>query len=141
MPQDFPIVSTRLIIAQWKQYSKSENYSPDNPVIALRFKSGKLHVTCQVGMQKEVLYEQTEEIRNEWLDFQFHIRFSRGENGRIKAWLNDNFSSDLYWSMDKRKMNSNVRKPSPLEPDLRIESDVRSAVLFYQFREFLSYRL
>jgi len=89
IPQDFPIVATRLIIAQWKQYRKSESYSVDNPVIAMRYQSGKLRIESKVGMQKTVLCEQTEELRNKWLDFKFHIRFSRGENGHIKVWMNE----------------------------------------------------
>lgn len=93
-PQDFPIVPTRLILAQWKQYSKSENFRVDNPVIALRYQSGKLRLTCQIGEDKTVLYELKEDIRNKWLDFKFRLRFSTGENGLIKAWLNGNVIAD-----------------------------------------------
>jgi hypothetical protein len=89
LPRDFPIVSSRLVIAQWKQYSESENFSVNNPVIALRYKSGKLRITCQVEEDKIDLYKQKVDIRNKWLDFKFHIRFSTKENGRIKAWMNE----------------------------------------------------
>jgi hypothetical protein len=89
LPQDFPIVPTRLVIAQWKQDCKSENCHPENPVIALHYESGELKVTLQVGPKKITLYSQTEGIVNNWLDFRFEILFSRDQHGRIKAWLND----------------------------------------------------
>lgn len=89
MPEDFPVVPTRLVIAQWKQYSESEDFSVDNPVIGVRYQSGALRVTLQIGIKKTVLFEQTDEIRNRWLDFKFNIRFSRRENGHLKIWMND----------------------------------------------------
>lgn len=89
LPRDFPITTVRLIIAQWKQYCKSGNCDPANPVIAMRYMYGRLSVECKTGMKKEILYEQAEEIRNKWLDFKFNIRFSRGRNGRIETWLNN----------------------------------------------------
>ena len=89
LPQDFPIVPNRLIIAQWKQDCKSGDCDPGNPVVVLRYESGELKVTLQVGPKKVTLYNQTEGILNNWLDFRFQIRFSRNQQGRIKAWLND----------------------------------------------------
>jgi hypothetical protein len=89
LPQDFPIVPTRLVIAQWKQDCKSGDCNPENPVMALRYESGELKVALQVGPQKITLYSQKEGIVNNWLDFRFQILFSRDQHGRIKAWLND----------------------------------------------------
>jgi hypothetical protein len=89
LPQDFPIVPTRLVIAQWKQDCKSGDCIPENPVIALHYESGELNVTLQVGPKKIALYSRTEGIVNNWLDFRFEILFSRDQHGRIKAWLND----------------------------------------------------
>jgi hypothetical protein len=89
LPPDFPIVSTRLVIAQWKQDCKSGNCNPNNPVIALRYQSGQFFVTLQVGPDRTILYTQTDSILNKWLDFKFNIRFSRKPDGIIKAWLND----------------------------------------------------
>lgn len=94
LPKDFPIVSSRLVIAQWKQYSESENFSVGNPVIALRYKAGVLRLTCQVEKDKTDLYKQQVDIRNKWLDFRFHIRFSTRENGRIEAWMNEQKIAD-----------------------------------------------
>lgn len=89
LPPDFPIAPTRLVIAQWKQDCQSGDCNPNNPVIALRYASGEFFVTLQVGPNKTTLYSQKESIINQWLDFKFHIRFSRNRDGGIKAWLND----------------------------------------------------
>jgi hypothetical protein len=62
---------------------------PDHPVLAVRFESGELFVTKQTGRKRETLYRAGEDIRNRWLDFRFHVRFSRSQNGRIKAWRGD----------------------------------------------------
>jgi hypothetical protein len=89
LPPDFPIDPTRLVLAQWKQDCQSGNCDPNNPVIALRYSSGKFYVTLQVGPNQTILYTQNDSIINQWLDFKFHIRFSRNQDGGIKAWLNN----------------------------------------------------
>lgn len=89
LPEDFPIVPTRLVIAQWKQNCEGGNCDPNNPVIALRFESGEFRITLQSGPQKTILFSQTETILNRWLDFRFWIRFSRDQDGKIMAWLNN----------------------------------------------------
>ncbi len=86
---DFPIVPTRLVIAQWKQDCKSGKCNPANPIIAMRYSSGGLNITLQTGPEKIILYSQTDDIRKQWLDFKFKIRFSRQHNGFIFASLND----------------------------------------------------
>jgi hypothetical protein len=88
LPQDFPIVPTRLIIAQWKQYCPSGTCSPDNPVLALRYQAGEFRVTLHRGPKTQTLFRTRDEIRGRWLDFTFLIRFSRRDHGRIKASLN-----------------------------------------------------
>ena len=88
LPDSFPSVPTRLVIAQWKQDCQSDDCNPDNPVIALRYASGKFFVTLQVGPNLIVLYSREESILNQWQDFKFHIRFSRKHDGGIKAWQN-----------------------------------------------------
>jgi Polysaccharide lyase len=45
IPDSFPIVPTRLIIAQWKQKCPAKSCSDDSPVLAIRFQSGKLMIT------------------------------------------------------------------------------------------------
>jgi hypothetical protein len=88
LPPDFPIVPTRLVIAQWKQDCKSDNCDPDNPVIALRYVSGKFFITLQTEPELSLLYSREDSILNRWLDFKFRIKFSRTRNGNIKVWLN-----------------------------------------------------
>jgi len=88
LPSDFPIVKTRLVIAQWKHNCQSGNCDPDNPVIALRFVSGELCVTLQTGPEKRTLYKVSEDVLNKWMDFKFQIRFTRSQNGIINATLN-----------------------------------------------------
>jgi hypothetical protein len=89
VPSEFPIVSTRLVIAQWKQYCPVAECTPDNPTLAIRYQSGELFIALQVTAEKEVLYRTRDDIRNRWLDFRFQIRFSRSQSGQIKAWLGD----------------------------------------------------
>ncbi|MGD0016393.1 MAG: polysaccharide lyase [Verrucomicrobiia bacterium] len=90
IPTDFPIVPTRLVIAQWKQYCpKGGNCSDNSPVLAIRYISGVLKITQNIGKNQTTLYKEKGEFRNRWLDFKFQIRFSTNENGRIRAWLGD----------------------------------------------------
>jgi hypothetical protein len=87
LPPDFPIVPTRLVIAQWKQDCKSGNCDPNSPVIALRYVSGKFYITLQTEPKQITLFSQKETILNKWMDFKFQVRFSRSQDGGIKAWL------------------------------------------------------
>jgi hypothetical protein len=90
LPAGFPIVPTRLVIAQWKQECERDSCKPDNPIIALRYSSGELNITLQTGPEKIALYNTTDDIRSEWLDFRFKIHFSRQQQGFITAFLNGN---------------------------------------------------
>jgi Polysaccharide lyase len=93
LPQGFPIVPTRLVIAQWKQFCPAGECTPDNPVLAIRYEAGELFIAKQVGEKKQILY-RTRDVQNRWLDFRFEIRFSRGDRGRIRAWLGDSMIID-----------------------------------------------
>ena len=89
-PTNFPIVPTRLVIAQWKQYCGSDSLPCDDnsPVFKLRYASGKLKFVHQTGPHDTTLFETTEDLRGKWTDFRFQTRFTTGTNGLIKAWLN-----------------------------------------------------
>jgi hypothetical protein len=89
IPADFPIVPTRLVIAQWKQGCIHEQCSDDSPVLALRYAGGKLQITIQTGPHREVYYETGKDIRNRWTNFRLQTKFSRTSNGLVKAWIND----------------------------------------------------
>jgi hypothetical protein len=71
LPNDFPVVPIRLVVAQWKQSCGSGSCDPGNPVIALRYESGEFQITLQTGPKKETLFTLLKDIRNEWMDFRF----------------------------------------------------------------------
>jgi hypothetical protein len=88
LPEDFLVVPTRLVLAQWKQYDTKHTALVDNPVVAVRYAGGELSVTLQTSREKQTLYRTTEDIRGRWLDFVFHLRFTCAPEGLIRAWLN-----------------------------------------------------
>jgi hypothetical protein len=92
LPADFPIVPTRLVLAQWKQYCNGrEACSDDSPIVAVRYSSGILPITRQAGPHREPLYETRERIPGRWLDYRFQLRFSRRDNGIVRAWSGGRF--------------------------------------------------
>ena len=89
IPADFPIVPTRLVIAQWKQDCQGRpNCSNDAPVVAVRYVSGALRITHQTGPHRTTLFETSDNMRGKWTDFRFRIRFSLQASGLLEAWLN-----------------------------------------------------
>jgi hypothetical protein len=88
VPADFPIVPTRLVLAQWKQLCEWGDCRPDNPVLAVRYQDGRLFLTRQDDRAKSILYSTRQEIRGRWLDFRLETRFSHEQDGQIDAWLN-----------------------------------------------------
>jgi hypothetical protein len=89
-PETFPIVPTRLVVAQWKQYCPESGLcSDDSPVLAIRYVSGVLRVTQDIGRKHTVLCAETGEFRGRWLDFRLWARFSPGADGKVKVWLDD----------------------------------------------------
>jgi hypothetical protein len=88
LPGDFPVVPTRLVLAQWKQLCEWTRCRPQNPVLAIRYQNGELQVTRQDELGKSILYSTKQEIRGRWLDFRVEVHFSPGTDGRIDAWLN-----------------------------------------------------
>jgi len=107
LPDSFPIVPVRLVIAQWKQNCpKGLPCNKYSPVLAIRYVSGKLFVTLQTtDKTRNVLWETDKEIRGGWLDFKFQIRFSRQDDGEIVVFLN----SDKI--VDYRGVTSYAEKP------------------------------
>lgn len=112
LPETFPIVPTRLVIAQWKQYCPSgQACSDDSPVVAIRYQSGNLFITLQTDSGRVTLYTMKDEIRNRWLDFKFQIRFSKDSNGEILAFLNDkeiiHFNGIVSYSENRGYLSKN----------------------------------
>ena len=90
LPQSFPIVSARLVIAQWKQNCPhGAACSDDSPVVAIRYVAGELYITLRTDSGAITLYKTDDEVRNQWLDFKFQILFSKQSDGEIKAFLNN----------------------------------------------------
>jgi hypothetical protein len=92
LPEDFPVVNRRLVIAQWKQYCQGGDTalcSDDSPVLAIRYVAGGLYITLQTDSGVNKLYKLNDEIRNRWLDFKFQIRFSIQNDGEVRTFLND----------------------------------------------------
>ena len=92
-PKDFPIVPTRLVIAQWKQYchgvleKATTPCSDDSPVLALRYISGELRITQDINKKFVMLYREKSDFRGRWLDLRVQARFTPSANGRVKVWL------------------------------------------------------
>lgn len=89
IPDSFPIVSTRLIIAQWKQQCPLVECSDNSPILAIRYQSGKLFITLNSDSGRRRLFELSNDCRNRWLDFKFQITFSQQSDGEVDAFLND----------------------------------------------------
>lgn len=94
VPRDFPIVSTRLVLAQWKQRCLQDACTPDNPTLAVRYQNGELSITHQTTAERHTLYRTEADIRERWLDFRFRLRFSHGTSGLVRAWLGDELIVD-----------------------------------------------
>jgi hypothetical protein len=88
LPADFPIVPTRLVLAQWKQYCNGQpQCDDDSPVVALRYSSGRLQITQNVGRHGRALFETSTDLRGLWTDYRFQLRFTPGGDGFIRAWI------------------------------------------------------
>jgi hypothetical protein len=113
IPTDFPIVPTRLVIAQWKQYCpRGGRCSDDSPVVAMRYVSGVLRIIHQIGRHQTTFFETSENLRGKWTDFKFRICFSTGENGRVEAWLNAKQVVD-YAGVNAYAENATTSYPNP----------------------------
>lgn len=86
LPKDFPQTSERLVIAQWRQLCMGP-CSPDNPILALRYESGRLQVTRNDEHGKTLLYQGNDDVRGRWVDFRFITRWERTPEGVVDATL------------------------------------------------------
>ena len=75
LPQEIPLTSERLVIAQWKQLCEARRCRPDYPVLALRLENGYLRVTRRDEGGSHLLYEGTQDASGKWLDFRFVVKF------------------------------------------------------------------
>ena len=73
----------------------------------------RLKITQNINSPHEtLLYQEKGEFRGRWLDFKFRVRFSPGENGRIKAWLGDKQLVD-FQGVTANPENEATDYPSP----------------------------
>lgn len=89
IPNGFPIVPTRLVLAQWKQNEENDNALINNPILALRYVNGELFITLQTTEKRNRIYSTREDVRGKWIDFVFHVKFTREEKGFVKVWMNE----------------------------------------------------
>jgi hypothetical protein len=91
LPKDFPIVPTRLVLAQWKQDEEENKVSVNNPILALRYVNAELFITLQIGDCNEriKLFRTSEDVLGKWLDFIFEVNFTTKNFGFVKVWLNN----------------------------------------------------
>jgi len=81
IPQDFPIVDTRLVISSCKQSDVSR------PITAQRFRNGKHTLTVESqGQRKE--YRLPAIRPGRWSDMIYHLRYSTGPDGLVEVWMN-----------------------------------------------------
>jgi hypothetical protein len=88
IPKKFPIVPTRLVLAQWKQHDEGDKAIIDNPILAIRYVNGKLSIKSQINEERNTLFSTKEEIRGKWIDFVFNIKFTKTKKGFIDIWMN-----------------------------------------------------
>ncbi len=86
VPPEFPIVSTRLVVAQWKQTGIK-----GGPLIAQRYRSGRHHLTIRDwsdpdGERQE--YPLPAIIPARWNDMVYRVRLSASADGLVEAWVN-----------------------------------------------------
>ncbi len=93
--KDFPIVPTRLVVAQWKQYCENADACGDNsPVVALRYVAGELRITRQSADRAVTLDRKVVDLRGRWTSFRFQLRYSPWQHGLIRAWIDDAVAAD-----------------------------------------------
>ena len=91
VPEDFPIQDTRLVMGQWKQTAITL-WKKHSPAVAQRFRNGRFQITINNDSGRTYLYEdgtaEDPALVGEWNSFVYHIRFDKGEKGRLEVWMN-----------------------------------------------------
>jgi hypothetical protein len=87
VPEGFPVVDNRLVIAQWKQ-----NGVNGGPLVAQRFRDGRLYLTARLpgvrGENDQKSYRLPPIRFGVWNDMVYHAQFSTGRDGRVEVWMN-----------------------------------------------------
>jgi hypothetical protein len=86
VPPAFPVVDTRLVIAQWKQTGVD-----GSPIVAQRYRGGEHQLSIRrpdAFLWKRYSLPQIEP--GAWIDMVYHLRFSTGPDGIVEVWMNGN---------------------------------------------------
>jgi hypothetical protein len=138
MPADFPIVPTRLVIAQ----ESSDPCSDDSPVLAIRYVSGELRITHALDGKRTTLFARRGEFRNRWLDFRFRIRFSPKATGRVEAWLGTEQIVDFHGATaDTESAATGYPSPSHFYFKMGLYRDVMADPMTIYIDEYRKHQL
>ena len=86
VPDGFPIVNTRLVIAQWKQSDLA-----GSPLVAQRFVAGRHYVTIRdlhTQGSWQAVFDLPRMAHGEWNDMVYHLRMSTESSGIVEIWMN-----------------------------------------------------
>ena len=89
LPSDFPIVDTRLVLAQWLQECK-DCTKKHSPMVSLRYYGGILRVYVMSDRGKRRPYKQELDLRNKWVDMIFRIVPKTNKKGSLQVWMDSN---------------------------------------------------
>jgi len=86
IPPEFPVVDTRLVVAQWKQTKVS-----GGPLVAQRYRAGIHYLTIRdwsraAGVRRT--YRLPAIVHGAWNDMVYRIRPSVGDDGIVEVWMN-----------------------------------------------------
>jgi hypothetical protein len=142
IPTNFPIVPTRLVLAQWKQFCPDGGQCwDDSPVVALRYASGVLKINHQTGEEKTTLFQTKEELRGKWLDFKFQMRFTTNANGFVKGWLNGKQVVDYHGVNAYSETGTGYPSPSYFYFKMGLYRDVMAEPMSIYIDEYRKKRL
>ncbi len=82
VPEDFPVVDNRLVIAQWKQDGA------ESPLVAERFRAGQHYLTIDAGGGEPSRYPLPAIVPGAWTDMVVHIVYAAGSEGLVEIWAN-----------------------------------------------------
>jgi hypothetical protein len=86
LPENFPIVDKRLVLAQWRQ-SELEG----SALVAQRFRNGRHYLMVRDWNEREGElreYELPPIVPGRWNDMVWRARFTRGKDGLIEVYMN-----------------------------------------------------
>ena len=86
LPSDFPIVKTRLVIAQWKQACLDCSLKR-SPMVSLRYIDQELKVYIENMKGRGKLFQEKMDLLNRWVDMVFRIMPKADGDGILQVWM------------------------------------------------------